>query len=84
MLEEQLAQTMQTSARPFLPLLGTLFLFLVTANLSGLLPGVTSPTAYFETDAALALIVLVACKLAASQRRAVRAITLPALRDRAC
>ena len=53
MLEEQLAQTMQTSARPFLPLLGTLFLFLVTANLSGLLPGVTSPTAYFETDAAL-------------------------------
>jgi F-type H+-transporting ATPase subunit a len=72
MVEEQLAQTMQTSARPFLPLLGTLFLFLVTANLSGLLPGITSPTAYFEPDAALALIVLVAVQAYGICRRGAR------------
>ena len=40
-----------------MPLLGTLFIFLVTANLSGLLPGVEAPTSKLETPAALALIV---------------------------
>lgn len=44
-------------ARPLLPLLGTLFIFLVTANLCGVLPGVEAPTAKLETPAALALIV---------------------------
>ena len=43
--------------RPFLPLLGTLFIFLVVANLSGLVPGVQAPTASIETPAALAAIV---------------------------
>jgi F-type H+-transporting ATPase subunit a len=41
----------------FLPLLGTLFIFLVSANLSGLLPGAEAPTSKLETPAALALIV---------------------------
>jgi F-type H+-transporting ATPase subunit a len=56
-IEEQLAETMHCDARPYLPLLGTLFLFLLSANLSGLLPGVTPPTAYIETAAALAAVV---------------------------
>ncbi|MGE5270175.1 MAG: F0F1 ATP synthase subunit A [Thiohalocapsa sp.] len=47
-------------ARPFLPLLGTLLIFLVAANLSGVLPGVEAPTGKPETPAALALIVFVA------------------------
>ena len=47
-------------ARPLLPLLATLFIFLVTANLCGVLPGVEAPTAKLETPAALALIVFVA------------------------
>ena len=58
-IEAQIGETMQGDARPFLPLLGTLFLFLAFANLSGLVPGVHPPTAYFETAAALALIVFV-------------------------
>jgi F-type H+-transporting ATPase subunit a len=41
----------------FLPLLGTLFIFLVVANLSSLLPGIHAPTASIETPAALAAIV---------------------------
>jgi len=44
-------------AKPFLPLLGTLFIFLIVANLSGVLPGVEAPTSKIETPAALALIV---------------------------
>ena len=46
-------------ARPLLPLLGTLFIFLVVANLSSILPGLEAPTAKLETPAALALIVFV-------------------------
>ena len=38
-------------------MLGTLFIFLVVANLSGVLPGVEAPTGKLETPAALALIV---------------------------
>lgn len=53
----QISDTIRSEARPLLPLLGTLFIFLVTANLSGLLPGVAAPTSQLETPAALALIV---------------------------
>jgi F-type H+-transporting ATPase subunit a len=53
----QITDVIGKDARPFLPLLGTLFIFLVTANLSGVLPGVKAPTARLETPAALALIV---------------------------
>ena len=56
----QIDQVIRKNPRPFLPLLGTLFIFLVAANLSGLLPGVEAPTGKLETPAALALIVFVA------------------------
>lgn len=41
----------------FIPMLATLFIFLVCANLSAVLPGVKAPTAHIETPAALAGIV---------------------------
>jgi len=53
----QIEDVIRKDPRPFLQLLGTLFIFLVTANLSGLLPGVEAPTSKLETPAALALIV---------------------------
>lgn len=53
----QIEDVIRKDARPFLPLIGTLFIFLVVANLSGVLPGVEAPTARIETPAALALIV---------------------------
>ncbi|HUK07426.1 MAG TPA: F0F1 ATP synthase subunit A [Stellaceae bacterium] len=53
----QIKEVIGKDARPFLPLIGTLFIFLVTANLSGVLPGVEAPTSKLETPAALALIV---------------------------
>jgi len=55
----QIEGVIRKDARPLLPLLGTLFIFLVVANLSGVLPGTEAPTAKIETPAALALIVFV-------------------------
>ncbi|MGC1178425.1 MAG: F0F1 ATP synthase subunit A [Methyloceanibacter sp.] len=56
-IAQQIEAVIGKDARPYLPLLGTLFIFLVTANLSGVLPGVEAPTSKLETPAALALIV---------------------------
>jgi F-type H+-transporting ATPase subunit a len=56
-ISSQIKDIMRKDPRPFLPLLGTLFIFLVIANLSGVLPGVEAPTSKIETPAALALIV---------------------------
>ena len=56
-IEEQIQQTVGRDARPFLPLLGTLFIFLVFANLSGIVPGTRAPTASIETPAALSMTV---------------------------
>ncbi len=56
-IEEQIAALLNRDAAPFLPLLGTLFIFLVAANLCGIVPGVKAPTASVETPAALAAIV---------------------------
>ena len=56
----QIGDTIRVSARPYLPLIGTLFLFILVANWSALVPGIEPPTAHIETDAALALIVFAA------------------------
>jgi F-type H+-transporting ATPase subunit a len=46
--------------RPYTPLVLTLALFIGTANLLGLVPGMRSPTADFSTTTALAVIVFLA------------------------
>jgi len=56
----QIRDTLRAAPEPFLPLIGTLLLFILTANWSSMIPGVEPPTAHLETDAALALIVFVA------------------------
>jgi F-type H+-transporting ATPase subunit a len=53
----QVEEVIRKDPRPFLPILGTLFIFLVAANLSGVLPAVQAPTGTLETSAALALMV---------------------------
>ena len=56
----QIQDTMRVAPAPYLPLIGTLFLYIFAANWSSLIPGIEPPTAHLETDAALAQIVLVA------------------------
>jgi F-type H+-transporting ATPase subunit a len=59
-LRAELRDTLRTEPTPYLPLIATVFLYILCANLSSLVPGNEPPTAKLETDAALALIVFVA------------------------
>lgn len=68
----QIEDVIRKDARPFLPLIGTLFIFLVVANLSGVLPGVEAPTSKIETPAALAIIVFLSVHYFGIRARGVR------------
>jgi F-type H+-transporting ATPase subunit a len=59
-VEGQVRDTMHTAPARYVPLIGTLLLFILTSNWSWLIPGIEPPTAYLETDAGLALIVFCA------------------------
>jgi F-type H+-transporting ATPase subunit a len=59
-LDAQIAETIGRDPAPYRALLGAIFLFVLAANWSSLIPGVEPPTARLETDAALALIVFCA------------------------
>ena len=51
---------MRAPPTPYRALIGTLFLYILIANWSSLIPGVEPPTAHIETDAAMAAIVFFA------------------------
>ena len=59
-LDSLIHDTMRAEPTPYRALIGTLFVFILVANWSSMIPGITPPTAHIETDAALALIVFVA------------------------
>jgi F-type H+-transporting ATPase subunit a len=59
-IEDQIQVTMRVPPARYVPMIGTLFLFILTANWSSLVPGVEPPTAHIETDVALGLIVFFA------------------------
>jgi F-type H+-transporting ATPase subunit a len=59
-VQGQIRETLQTDPAPYLPFLATLFIFIASANLLSLIPGLEPPTAHLETDAALAIIVFFA------------------------
>lgn len=72
-IAEQLEAAVQAPPRPFLPLLGTLFLFILAANLTAVVPGAHAPTARLETAAALALVVFFSVHAFGLRRRGWRA-----------
>jgi len=61
MIMEQLCalirEIIRAEPEPFVPLTGTLFLFVFTANLVGMIPGLSSPTSDLSVTSALAAIV---------------------------
>lgn len=59
-IDDQITATLPGPPDRFRALIGTLFLFILTANWCSLIPGIDPPTAHLETDAALAGIVFVA------------------------
>lgn len=56
-IAKQIEDALNRNPAPFLPLIGTLFIFLLVANTSAQLPLVKAPTTRIETSAALALLV---------------------------
>ena len=55
--DDQIRGTMQVEPAPYRALIGTIFIFILVANWSSLVPGIEAPTAHLETDAAFGLIV---------------------------
>jgi F-type H+-transporting ATPase subunit a len=59
-IDSQIRDTMQVQPGPYRALIGTIFIFILAANWSSLIPGVEAPTAHLETDAAFGVIVFCA------------------------
>jgi F-type H+-transporting ATPase subunit a len=59
-VDDQIRNVVQRDPKPYTPLIGSLFLYLVVANGIDVIPFVHSPTARLETTMALALIVFFA------------------------
>jgi F-type H+-transporting ATPase subunit a len=68
-IHDQIGAIIQRDSWSYMPLLGTLFLFLVVANLSAILPDVQPPTGHIETPAALAAIVFLSVHYFGIRRR---------------
>jgi F-type H+-transporting ATPase subunit a len=62
-MRDQIREVSQHDPGPFLPFVGTLFLFIATSNALAVVPGFTPPTGSLSTTTALALCVLVAVPL---------------------
>lgn len=62
-MRSQIREVSQHDPGPYLPFVGTLFLFIAVSNALSVLPGFTPPTGSLSTTTALALCVLVAVPL---------------------
>lgn len=62
-LHEQIREIGQQQPERYLPFVGTLFIFIATANLLAIVPGYQPPTGSLSTTAALAICVFVAVPL---------------------
>ncbi len=59
-IDQQIREVVHGASDRFLPLIGTLFLFIATSNLLAVVPGFHPPTSSLSTTTALAVCVLVA------------------------
>jgi F-type H+-transporting ATPase subunit a len=71
-IEGQMRDVGGQDPRPFLPFVGTLFLFIVVSNVLSIVPGYRPPTGSLSTTAALALCVFVAVPIFGIQRQGLR------------
>ncbi len=55
--DEAIRAVLPAQTTRLLPFIATLWLFIIVANLSGVIPGVNAPTAHLSTTAALAVLV---------------------------
>jgi F-type H+-transporting ATPase subunit a len=69
----QIHEVTRQNPAPYLPFVGTLFIFIAACNLLAIIPGFEPPTGSLSTTTALALCVFVAVPLYGIQRRGWRA-----------
>jgi F-type H+-transporting ATPase subunit a len=72
-IQGQIRDVTHQEPAPYLPFIGTLFIFIAVSNLLSVVPGFESPTGSLSTTTALALCVFIAAPLYGIQRRGWRA-----------
>jgi F-type H+-transporting ATPase subunit a len=72
-IRSQISDASRQQAEPFLPFIGTLFLFIATANVLEIIPGVSSPAGSLSTTVALAICVFFAVPLFGIRNRGIGA-----------
>jgi F-type H+-transporting ATPase subunit a len=72
-IRDQIEEIGAEKPQRYLPFIGTLFLFIATANILSILPGYQPPTGSLSTAAALAVCVLIAVPLFSISRRGITA-----------
>jgi len=68
-IQGQIREVTHQDPAPYLPFIGTLFLFIAASNLLAIVPGFEPPTGSLSTTTALALCVFIATPLYGIQRR---------------
>ncbi|HEY5633895.1 MAG TPA: F0F1 ATP synthase subunit A [Burkholderiaceae bacterium] len=71
-IREQIREVSRQPPDPYLPFVGTLFVFIAAANLLAVVPGYAPPTASLSTTAALAIAVFVAVPVFGIAREGLR------------
>lgn len=79
-IREQIAQASQQDPDPYLPFIGTLFLYIAVSNLLTIVPGYHAPTGSLSTTAALAACVFIAVPMFGIARQGVRGYVLQYLK----
>ena len=72
-MKSQIREVTQQDPEPFMPFIGSLFLFIVVSNLLAIVPGYQPPTGSLSVTAALAICVFFAVPIFGVSRRGVRA-----------
>ncbi|MCB2215778.1 F0F1 ATP synthase subunit A [Desulfofustis glycolicus] len=72
-MSRQIEEIVHQDAAPYLPFIGTLFLFIVVSNTLAVVPGFIAPTASLSTTAGLALAVFIAVPLFGIREQGLRA-----------
>lgn len=70
-INQQIQEISGRDPSPYLPFIGTIFLFILTSNLLSLIPNFTAPTSSLSTTVALALLVMLAVPLYGISQRGV-------------
>ena len=79
-LRDQIREVTNQDPEPYLPFVGTLFLFIVTSNVLSVVPGFQPPTGSLTTTAALAVCVFVAVPVFGIAKLGLRAYLMNYLR----